>query len=47
MLLASSITALAAPGLGATGLLAYVSIVACVSLGHIYAMGCGLHGRGE
>ena len=35
------LAALAASGLGATRL------VACVSLGHIYAMGCGLHGRGE
>ena len=41
MLLASSIAALAAPGLGATRLLAYVSIR------HIYAMGCGMRGRGE
>jgi len=47
MLLASSIAALTALGLGATRLLAYVSIVPYVSIGHIYAMSCGLHGRGE
>ena len=41
MLLATSTAALAASGLDATRL------VACVSLRHSYAVGCGLHGRGE
>ena len=47
MLLASSIATLAAPGLGATRLLAYLSIVAYVPLRHSYAVGCGMRGRGE
>ena len=41
MLLIASTAALTALGLGATHLLTHVS------RGHIYAMGCGLHGRGE
>jgi hypothetical protein len=47
MLLASPTAALAALGLGATRLLACVSIVSYVSIGHIYTMGCGMRGRGE